>query len=411
VAPTLASGKQRIARRRGRARDAARHRVRVGIVAGEISGDLLGAGLMRALKHRFPGISFEGIGGPAMQEAGCRSLYPMERLSLIGFEVLEKLPGLLRMRRELAAHFLADPPDAFIGVDAPDFNLGLEAMLKRAGVRTVHYVSPTVWAWRRWRIRTIRRGVDLMLTLFPFEASFYHRHDVPVAFVGHPLADAIPERYDPKAVRRRLDLPTSVKLIALLPGSRVSELNRHADLFVKTALWLAARRPNLHFVAPFVNARTRGIFERALKNNHAGHLPVTRLIGRSRDVMAAADIVVLASGTATLEAAMLQKPMVVTYRLAWFSYLLVRLLVRVRDYALPNLLAGRRVVSELIQADAVPEKLGAATEHLLTHPGEIRRLKGTLGRLHRALKRNASERAADAVARLLKHAGSRPRAR
>lgn len=382
--------------------------LRIGIVAGEVSGDALGAGLMRALKRRLPEVRFEGIGGPAMQAEGCRSLYPMERLSLIGFEALGKLPGLVRMRRALAAHFAADPPDVFIGVDVPDFNLGLEAMLKAAGIRTLHYVSPTVWAWRRWRIRKIQRAVDHMLTLFPFEAKYYRARRVPVTFVGHPLADVIPERYDARALRRRLALPADATLIALLPGSRASELNRHADLFVKTAAWLLKRRPALHFVAPFVNARTRAIFETALERCRATHLPITRVIGRARDAMAAADVVLLASGTATLEAALLKKPMVVTYRVSWFSYLLIRVLAHVRQYALPNLLAGRRIVPELMQRDAAPEKLGQAIEHLLTHPGETRRLTGALGRIHRMLKRNADERAAEAVIGFLRRRARLP---
>jgi lipid-A-disaccharide synthase len=374
----------------------------VGIVAGEVSGDVLGAALLRALKRRFPQIVVEGIGGPAMREAGCKSLYPMERLSLIGFEILEKLPGLLQMRRELVAHFIANPPDVFIGVDAPDFNLGLEHLLKRAGIHTVHYVSPQVWAWRQWRIRKIRRAVDLMLTMFPFEADFYRQHGVPVTFVGHPLADVIPERYDPAAMRRKVRLPARATIVAMLPGSRASELARHAELFVRTAGWLASRHPDLRFVVPFASERTHAIFEEAVKNNDAADLPIARMVGHSREVMAGADIVLLASGTATLEAALLRKPIVVTYRVAWYSYLLMRLLVRVRNYALPNLLAGRRVAPEFIQQNARPEKLGAALERLLAHPGERRRITDAWGRLHRALKCNASERAADAIAGCLR---------
>lgn len=375
--------------------------MRFGIVAGEVSGDQLGADLIRALKAKWPHARFEGIAGPAMQAEGCVSLYPMERLSVIGFELLEKLPGLLRMRRALAAHFSADPPDAFIGVDAPDFNIGLEKMLRDAGIRTVHYVSPTVWAWRRWRTRKIARAVDLMLTLFPFEASYFHEHQVPVVFVGHPLADVIPERYDVRAGRARLGLPPDKPVVALLPGSRMSELQRHAELFVRTAVWLARRQPQVHFVIPFVSDRTREIFDEALSHVGARELALTKVSGRSREVMGAADVVLLASGTATLEAALLRKPMVVTYRLSWFSYVLVRLLVRVRRYALPNLLAGTPLVPELMQREAVPDKLGAAVERFLVDPSEARRTSGALARIHRTLRRNASERAAEAIIRLV----------
>jgi lipid-A-disaccharide synthase len=375
--------------------------VRIGIVAGEVSGDQLGADLIRALRKKWPQAQFEGIAGPAMQAEGCVSLYAMERLSVIGFELLEKLPGLLRMRRALAAHFTANPPDVFIGIDAPDFNIGLEKMLHDAGIHNVHYVSPTVWAWRRWRTRKIARAVDLMLTLFPFEASYFEEHRVPVVFVGHPLADVIPERYDAHAARARLGLPPRGAVVALLPGSRVSELQRHAELFVRTAMWLARRQPQVHFVVPFVNERTRSLFDAALDRVGAAGLALTRVSGRSREVMGAADVVLLASGTATLEAALLRKPMVVTYRLSWFSYFLVRLLVRVRRYALPNLLAGTPLVPELMQQDAVPEKLGAAVERFLVDPSETRRIKGALARIHRALRRNASERAAEAVVRLV----------
>jgi lipid-A-disaccharide synthase len=379
--------------------------VRIGIVAGEVSGDLLGAGLMRVLKQRLPDVRFEGIAGPRMQAEGAVSLYPMERLSLIGFEALTKLPGLFHMRRALADHFIAHPPDLFIGIDVPDFNLGLEERLKAAGIRTLHYVSPTVWAWRRWRIRLIRRAVDHMLTLFPFEAKFYRQQHVPVTFVGHPLADLIPDRVDRRALRRQLMLPTKKTVVALLPGSRRSELRHHAALFVETAMRLHQRHPSLFFVAPFVNDATRAQFELALRQHRAEHLPIRCLSGYSREAMAAADMVVLASGTATLEAALLRKPMVVTYRVSWLSYLLFRLLVRTWLFSLPNYLAGRKLVPELMQYDAVPAKLAAAVEHYLTHPRETRAVVTALGRIRRQLQRDADRRAADAVLKLLPRHG------
>jgi len=371
-------------------------------VAGETSGDSLGAGLMRALKQRVPGVSFEGIGGPQMQALGCRSLYPMERLSIIGFDDIGKYPEILGMRNELAEHFISRPPDLFIGVDVPDFNLGLEEKLKSAGISTMHYVSPTVWAWRGYRIRKIKRAVDHMLTLFPFEASYYRKHQVPVTFVGHPLADQMSEKYDMASIRRELRLPADGTIVALLPGSRISELKRHADLFVKTALWLHERHPDIHFVTPFVSTETRSIFEKALYRHGAWFLPLTIVANRSRDAMAASDIVLLASGTATLEAALLKKPMVVTYRVSWLSYLLLRPFVHVKLYALPNILAGRRLVPELIQHEAVPEKLGDAVEYYLAHRGKMKSVQQTLAGIHRSLRRNADVRAADAVVRLLK---------
>ena len=371
-------------------------------MAGETSGDSLGAGLMRELKQRVPDISFEGIGGPQMQALGCRSLYPMERLSIIGFDAIGKYPEILGMRNELAEHFISRPPDLFIGIDVPDFALGLEEKLKSAGIPTMHYVSPTVWAWRAYRIRKIRRAVDHMLTLFPFEARLYRRHHVPVTFVGHPLADQIAERYDMRAIRRKLHLPEKATVVALLPGSRMSELERHADLFVKTAMRLHQCRPGIRFVAPFVSSETQAYFERALYRHGAWFLPVTIVTNRSREAMAAADIVVLASGTATLEAALLRKPMVVTYRVSWLSYLLVRPFLHVDLYALPNILAGRRLVPELIQSRATPVNLAEAVEFYLAHPDKVKSVRSALGEIHHSLRQHADERAAEAVLKLLK---------
>jgi len=375
--------------------------IRIGIVAGEVSGDYLGAGLMRSLKTRLPNIHFEGIGGPNMQAEGCHSLHDMERLSIIGFEGLRKYPSILRIRRHLAAHFLSHSPDIFIGIDVPDFNLGLEQSLKSAGIPTVHYVSPTVWAWRGYRIHKIHKAVDHMLTLFPFEADYYRDHHVPVTFVGHPLADQIGEHVDPVALRKKLELPLDRKVIALLPGSRMNELVLHADLFTATAARLHHHNPDLHFVAPFVDNETRAVFEQALQRHDTKGLPLTLLNNHSREAMAAADIVLLASGTATLEAALLRKPMVVTYRLSLFSYFLIRMLSHVKLYSLPNHLAGRRLVPEYIQFDAVPEKLAEAIEHLLSHPEEMNSLRHTLGELHHTLRRNSNERAAEAVIKVL----------
>ena len=376
--------------------------VRIGIVAGEVSGDLLAAGLMRELKRRLPHVVFEGIGGPRMQAEGCASLYPMERLSLIGFEALGRYPELAAQRRRLAAYFQRHPPALFIGVDAPDYNLGLEQKLRSHGIPTMHYVSPTVWAWRGWRLRTIHRAVDHMLTLFPFEAKYYRDRKIPVTFVGHPLADAIEPATNAAALRRRLRLPARFKLVALLPGSRIHELERHADLFVRAAQWLSARHPDIRFVVPFASSGTRALFEQALRRRRADEQIFRLLDDHSLDAMAIADVVLLASGTAALEAALLGKPMVVTYRVSWISYYLIRLLAHVRLYSLPNHLAGRMLVPELMQRDAIPEKLGRAVERYLARPAEAKAVTRVLGRIRRTLRRNTHARAAQAVIRFLR---------
>lgn len=385
--------------------------IRIGIVAGEISGDLLGAGLIRALKERIPDATYEGIGGPGMQALGCRSLFPMEQLSIIGLEGINKYPEILGIRNKLCQHFLSNPPDLFIGIDVPDFNLGLEEKLKAAGIRTIHYVSPTVWAWRGYRIRKIRRAVDHMLTLFPFEAKYYRHHRVPVTFVGHPLADQLSDKYDMQAMRRLLRLPEKATVIALLPGSRVSELKRHADLFVKTAVQLHQRHPDLHFVAPFATAETQAIFEKALFRHGAWFLPVTILTNHSREAMAASDIVLLASGTATLEAALLKKPMVVTYKMSWLAYILIRPFLHVHLYALPNILAGRRLVPELIQGAATSRNLCEAIEHYLSQHDKVKSIKKALTEIRRSLTQNANTRAAEAVIKFLELTPDKARAK
>jgi lipid-A-disaccharide synthase len=383
--------------------------IRIGIVAGEVSGDVLGAGLIRELKKRLPDVRFVGIGGPRMQRDGCTSWYPMDALTVMGFEAFERLPQILRIRRELAKRMLAEPPDLFIGIDAPDFNLGLEQRLRAGGIRTVHYVSPTVWAWRRWRIHKIRRAVDHMLALFPFEERYYQEQGVPVTFVGHPLADVIPLRYDQAAVRRELGLPLERPIVALLPGSRMSELRRHADLFVQTAQWLHQRYPALHFVAPFASEQTKAAFERALERHAATSLPITVQSFRAREAMGASDIVLCASGTATLEAALLGKPMVVTYRVSPLTAWLIRSMLHVRLLSLPNNLAGRELVPELIQEQATPENLGQAVAHLWVNAKEAGVMRRALIAIHKSLRRNANVRAAQAVIALLP--GRSPRRR
>ena len=376
----------------------ARHPLRVGIVAGEVSGDQLGARLMRALKQQYPGVRFEGIGGSEMLAEGCHSLFPIERLSVLGLtEILGRYRELRNLRASLIRHFRENPPDVYIGVDSPGFNLGIEQCLRDAGIATVHYVSPQVWAWRTWRVKKIRRAVDRILVMFPFEQPFYARHEVKATFVGHALADEIQPAGDPRPYREPLGLKPDLPTVALLPGSRVSELRALADTFVKTAQWLYQRNPQVQFVIPFVNRRTRVLFEEAIKANQAWDLPIIRFHGHSRDVMRAADVVLLASGTATLEAMLLGRLMVVTYRVSAISYWLMRMLSHIRLVAMPNHLARSHLVPELIQHQARPELLGQTVARYLARPLYARDALQKFDQLAAQLRCNASEKAAQAV--------------
>ncbi len=374
-----------------------------GLVAGEASGDILGAGLIRALKARYPQARFTGIGGPLMCAEGMVSLYPMERLSVMGLvEVLGRLRELFAIRRGLLDHFTGDRPDVFIGIDAPDFNLRLEKPLRAAGIPTVHYVSPSVWAWRQGRIKTIRKAVDCMLTLFPFEVDFYREHGVRAVCVGHPLADELPLRPDVVQARHALNLPQDRPVVAILPGSRHGEVSRIGPVFMETLVRIHQRRGDVHFVIPAVNADRKAQIA-GLLQALGGTLPVTLIEGQSRTAMMAADVVLLASGTATLEAMLLKKPMVVAYRLALLTYWIMRRLIQVPWVSLPNLLAGRELVPELLQHAAVPERLATAVLERLK-PEAAAALQQTFTEIHRQLRLNASEKAADAVASLLKEA-------
>ncbi len=370
--------------------------MRIGIVAGEASGDLLGAELMQAIKRRVPEARFEGIAGPKMIGQGCDALYPSEKLAVIGLIGIGKYMELRSIRAGLARKLINDPPDIFIGIDAPDFNIGLETRLRKQNIPTVHYVSPSVWAWRQYRLPKIARAIDLMITLFPFEAKFYEEHNVPVKFVGHPLADMIPLDSDSVAARHALGLPQDKKIIALLPGSRMGEVSRLSGCFVQAAAQCIEQRPDLHFVVPFANSETRDIFEQALKTK-APHLPITIVDGQSREAMAAADAVLLASGTATLEGMLLKKPMVVAYRLKPFSYWLAMQLLKVDNYSLPNLLLGKRVIPEIIQDDVTPDSLSSAVLAYLDAPEKVADLQQQFLAVHHELRKNASENAADAV--------------
>nr|VFK09692.1 MAG: lipid-A-disaccharide synthase [Candidatus Kentron sp. LPFa] len=369
--------------------------LRIAIVAGEPSGDLLGAGLLRALARHRPHI-IEGIGGPQMMAAGCRSLYPMERLAVAGLsEVLIRLPEILLIRTRLFRHLRRNPPDVFIGIDAPDFNLSLERKLRRNGIPVVHYVSPTIWAWRGYRIKKIARSVDSMLTLFPFETEIYLKNQIPARFVGHPLADAIPEKPDRQEARRELSLPQSARIIALLPGSRLNEVKAMAALMIQTARRLRERRPDLHFVVPLIDAITRDHFHQVLAQEGID-LPITIIDGRSRAAMTAADAVLVAVGTATLEALLLQRPMVIALRVSPLTYHIGKALATVPWAGLPNLLAKRPLVPEFIQHDATPENLANALLAILDNPRETE-IQREFKKIGAMLRQGADESAANAV--------------
>ncbi len=366
--------------------------LRVALVAGEASGDILGASLMQALRARHPQIEFIGIGGPLMEAQGLTSYFPMERLAVMGLvEVLGRLPELLMRRRRLVKTLIEAKPDVFIGIDAPDFNLGLELKLRRAGIKTVHYVSPSVWAWRQKRVLHIREACDLMLCLFPFEAQFYDDYQVPVRFVGHPLADAIPVQADRAAARETLELPQDCHVVALMPGSRGGEVSRLGSLFLDAAVRLRTLRPGVRFVLPCASPERRRQLEEMLVGRD---LPLTLLNGRSHEALAACDAVLIASGTATLEALLYKRPMVVAYKVAPLTYLILKRLVKSPYISLPNLLAERLLVPELIQDAATAESLAQLLAPLL-EGGEVQTLGFDV--IHRALRRDASVQAAEAV--------------
>lgn len=374
--------------------------LRIGIVAGESSGDMLGAALMAAIKQRLPEAVFTGIAGPRMIEQGCRALFPAEKLAVMGLvEVLGHYRELSRIRKQLIRDFLADPPDVFIGIDAPDFNLGLEGALRRGAIPTVHYVSPSVWAWRRYRLKKIARSTDLMLTLFPFEAAFYEEHHIPVRYVGHSLADAIPLEADRAGARRQLGLPQQDEVVALLPGSRMTEVRMLGEVFIAAAKRLRERRPRLRFVAPLATAATRALFTEQLRDSD---LPITIVDGQSQQALAAADAAMVASGTATLEALLLKCPMVMAYRLKPLTYWLAKRLVKVPYFSLPNLLAQRALVPELIQEAATAERLAQAVETHLDDKPASARLIAEFRAIHLGLRRDAARQAAHAVLALLK---------
>jgi len=375
----------------------------IGIVAGETSGDLLGSQLIRALREHMPALRFVGIGGPRMEAAGLEAWYPLEKLAVRGyFEVLKHLPEILSIRRRLRRRLVSERPALFIGVDAPDFNLSLEESLKRRGIPTVHYVSPAVWMWRRERLHKIKRAVTRMLTLFPFEPPYYERASIDVAFVGHPLTDILAQLPRGAAARERLRLPLGAPVFALLPGSRQSELRHMAELFVETAKRIHARIPEAYFLVPLATRETRTLFEIAMYRKEARDLPLSMMFGHAQEAMAAADVVLVASGTATLEAALLGKPMVITYKMPRVSAWLLKGKGYLPYYGLPNILAGEFVVPEFIQDDATPENLEQALINVLADRSLKAALERKFAAMAASLRHGAAEYAARAVLPLLR---------
>ena len=376
--------------------------MRIAIVVGETSGDMLGIGLMKALKKQYPDATFEGIGGPLMEAEGFKSFVAMERLAVMGLvEILGRLFELLKVRKKLVQYWKRNPPDVFIGIDAPEFNTQLEYKLKKSGIKTVHYVSPSVWAWRPKRIHKIKKSVDLMLTLFPFEAKFYQEHDVPVSFVGHNLADSIPFENHADDARQVFHLEKDEKVVCLMPGSRGSEVEKLGPVFIQTAELVFKHNPRVRFVLPAANnARKQQIEELIDELKPAVKIDV--IDGNSKTCMQAADVILLASGTATLEGMLLKKPMIVSYIVSPITAMVMRRLLKQEFISLPNLLAGREVVPEVLQENATAENLARAVNERIENEDLIHQLQETFLFIHKQLKRDANEQAANAVINLLK---------
>jgi len=372
----------------------------IGILAGEASGDTLGAGLMQALQVKHANIAFTGIGGPKMEALGLTSMVPMERLAVMGLvEPLKRLPELLRIRRNLYNTLVTNPPDVFIGIDSPDFNLDLELKLRAAGIPTVHYVSPSVWAWRQRRIKKIRKAVDLMLALFPFEEAFYRENDVPVSCVGHPLADEFDMETDTHTARAALGLPEQRQVLALLPGSRGGEVRRLGPVFLETAKRCKEAWPDLTIVIPCAGPDRRRQLETLQKEQCPG-LALKLVDGQSRTVMGAADCILMASGTASLEGMLLKKPMVVAYKMAPLSYAIISRMVKAPYISLPNLLAGRALVPELLQEAVTADSLFTHVRKVMENESHKKEITQTWNSIHASLRRDANQTAADAVLEL-----------
>ncbi|MDC9612594.1 lipid-A-disaccharide synthase [Xenorhabdus khoisanae] len=372
----------------------------IGLVAGETSGDILGAGLIRALKAKIPNARFVGVAGPLMQAEGCEVWYEMEELAVMGIvEVLGRLPRLLKIRKDLTARFTALKPDVFIGIDAPDFNITLEGRLKQQGLKTIHYVSPSVWAWRHKRVFKIGRSTDLVLAFLPFEKAFYDRFNVPCRFIGHTMADAMPLQADKVAAREFLGVPLNTHCLAVLPGSRNAEVEILSADFLKTVQLLRKELPDLHVLVPLVNAKRREQFQR-IKDEIAPDLPIHLLDGKAREAMIASDATLLASGTAALECMLAKCPMVVGYRMKPFTFWLAKRLVKTPYVSLPNLLAGKALVKELLQDECEPQALSQALLPLLQGGADVEALKQTFLHLHESIRCDADEQAAQAVLEL-----------
>jgi lipid-A-disaccharide synthase len=376
--------------------------MKIAIVAGEMSGDLLGAGILQALQEKKISLHASGIGGSQMLATGFNSFFDIDRLAVMGLiEPLGRLPELIKIRRFLYQHFTQQRPDVFVGIDAPDFNLGLELKLRRAGIPIVHYVSPSVWAWRQKRIHKIAKAVDLVLTLFPFEAAFYEKHNVPAHFVGHPLADLIPLAPDKLAARKKLNLDPTATYIAILPGSRRNELRFLAETFIETARQCWRERPNLQFITSAANAERDQEFQ-SLYRRLAPDLPIHCFIESTHAVMAAADVILVTSGTATLEAMLFKRPMVIAYRMAKLTYQIARHLVKIPHIGLPNLLANERLVPEFIQDEVQPKKLMQALFYFLDNIDKTQQLQNRFIQIHQQLRCSANESAANAVIDLIR---------
>lgn len=378
--------------------------MRIAIVAGEVSGDILGARLIQSLKKIYPEATFEGIAGPEMQAEGCESLYPMDRLSVMGFsEVLSRLFELLKIRKQLIKGWLQNPPDLFVGIDAPDFNLKLEKVLHHAQIPSVHYVSPSVWAWRESRVKKMIGNMDLMLTLFPFEVDFYNKYQIPAEFVGHPLADEIDLQVNKDAARNTLGLPNENFILAVLPGSRMGEIKRIAPDFIAGVKTLHKLNPEWVFAVPLINHKVKDAFDE-LKQSIAPEVPMIYIEGQSRMLMGAADQVLMASGTAVLEGMLINRPMVAAYRVAPLTAHIIRLfkMIKSKYYTLPNILADEYLVPELIQEDITEKNVVNEVQKQFNQSENQRdHMERRFLEIHKELRQNASERAAQAIHNLL----------
>jgi lipid-A-disaccharide synthase len=375
---------------------------KIGIVAGEVSGDLLAAGLIRKLRQYPYTFEFSGIAGPKMQEQSCETLYPMKKLTVMGLDGLfGSLLEILKIRRSMVHYFVAEPPDLFIGVDAPDFNLGLEKKLRKAGIPVLHYVSPTVWAWRKYRLRSMRYSIDRILVMFPFELEFYRQHKLNAKLVGHPMVRDIDSDPDIEALRKGFGLSLDKKVIALLPGSRRGEIQRMAGDFLQAAAVLSQKYPSLQFVTAMPDSALMDVFEAEVEKSSIKCLDLVRVVGHSRDIMASADILMLASGTAALEAAIVGRPVVVAYKVSWLTKTMVQLLARVKYFSMPNNLVGYRLVPELMQDDCTPENLEREVSRYLSDEAEVNRVTSVFKQIRESMDLDSDRLAAETVLDML----------